>query len=87
MPTTFFTWELVVECSVAVQYYLKSQPHYTANYYFINIKAILASHEGIHMVMISRGIARITQRGVLNSVDPCSVQTDSLTDKTLGHQR
>ena len=27
----------------------------------------------------SRGVARITQRGVVNSVDPCSVQTDSLT--------
>ena len=53
MPTTFFTWELVVECSVAVQYYLESQPRYTANYYFINIEAILASHKGIRMVRLS----------------------------------
>ena len=33
------------------------------------------------------GVARITHRGVLNSVDPYSVETDSLTDKTLDHQR
>ena len=31
--------------------------------------------------IIIRGIARITQRGVLNSVDPYSI--DRFTDKTL----
>ena len=30
-----------------------------------------------------RGVARITQRGSLNSVDPCSVQTYSLSDEHL----
>ena len=32
---------------------------------------------------IEQEVARIIQRWALNSVDPCSVQTDSLTDKHL----
>ena len=45
MPTTLFTLELVVECFVAAQYYLESQPYYTEDY--------LASHEATHVVMVS----------------------------------
>ena len=30
MPTTLFTWELIVECSVT-QDYLESQPRYSAD--------------------------------------------------------
>ena len=44
MPTTLFTWEPIVECSV-VRDYLQSQPHYSADYQLINIEAISASHE------------------------------------------
>ena len=43
MPTTLFTWEPVVECSVAKDY-LERQPHYSADNQLINTKAILASH-------------------------------------------
>ena len=44
MPTTLFTWELIVECSVAPDY-LESQPRYSADYQLVNIKAISASHK------------------------------------------
>ena len=47
MPTTLFTWEPIVECSVAL-YYLKSQPRYSADYQLVNIEAISASHEAWH---------------------------------------
>ena len=52
MPTTLFTWEPVVECSVA-QDYLMSQLHYSADYQLVNIEAISASHEAMRMVMVS----------------------------------
>ena len=32
MPTTLVIWELVVDCSVVAQYYLESQPRYSADY-------------------------------------------------------
>ena len=47
MPTTLFLWEPIVECSVARDY-LESQPHYSADYQLINIKAISASHKARH---------------------------------------
>ena len=47
MPTTLFTWALVVEGSVA-QDYMESQPHYSADYQLINIEAISASHKARH---------------------------------------
>ena len=52
MPTTLFTWEPVVEGSVA-HGYLESQQHYSAYYQFVNTEVILASHEAMRMVMIS----------------------------------
>ena len=52
MPTTLFTWEPVVECSVA-QDCLESQLCYSADYQSINTEAISASHEVMHMVMVS----------------------------------
>ena len=53
MPTqaTLFTWEPVVERSVARDY-LESQPRYSADYQFVKIKAISASHEAMCMVMV-----------------------------------
>ena len=47
MPTTLFSWEPIVESSVA-QDYLESQLHYSADYQLINIEAISASHEARH---------------------------------------
>ena len=47
-----FTWEPVVESSVALGY-LESQPHYSADYQLVNTEAISASHEAMHMVMVS----------------------------------
>ena len=47
MPTTLFSWEPIVECSVA-RYYLESQPRYSADYQLVNIEAISASHEAQH---------------------------------------
>ena len=47
MPTTLFTWEPIVECSVARDY-LGSQPHYSADYQLINIETISASHKAWH---------------------------------------
>ena len=47
MPTTLFSWEPIVECSVARDY-LESQPCYSADYQLINIKAISASHKAQH---------------------------------------
>ena len=44
MPTTLFSWELIVECSVGWDY-LESQPCYNSDYELVNIKAISASHE------------------------------------------
>ena len=52
MPTTLFTWESVVECSVA-QDYLESQPCYSADNQLVNIEAILASHKAMSVVMVS----------------------------------
>ena len=52
MPTTLFTWEPVVECSVAWDY-LESQPHYSADYQVANIEAISANHKAMLVVMIS----------------------------------
>ena len=52
MRTTLFTWESVVECSVAKDY-LESQPRYSAYYQLVNTEAISASHEAIRMVMVS----------------------------------
>ena len=52
MPTTLFTWELVVECSVA-QDYLESQLRYSADYELVNTEAISASHKAMRMVMVS----------------------------------
>ena len=52
MPTTLFTWEPVVECSVA-QDYLESQPHYSSDYQLINTEAISESHEAMCVVMVS----------------------------------
>ena len=52
MPATLFTWEPVVECSVA-QDYLESQPHYSADYQLVNTEAISASHKAMHIVMVS----------------------------------
>ena len=47
MPTTLFSWELIVECSVARDY-LESQPRYSADYQLVNIEVISASHEARH---------------------------------------
>ena len=47
MPATLFSWESIVECSVA-WYYLESQPRYSADYQLVNIEAISASHEAQH---------------------------------------
>ena len=52
MPTTLFTWESVVECSLA-QDYLKSQPCYSADYQLVNTETISASHEAMRLVMVS----------------------------------
>ena len=52
MPTTLFTWEPVVKCSVARDY-LESQPRYSASYQVVNTKSILPSHEAIRAVMVS----------------------------------
>ena len=52
MPTILFTWEPVVECSVA-QDDLESQPCYSADYQLVNTKTISASHEAMHVVMVS----------------------------------
>ena len=52
MPTTLYTWEPVVECSVA-QDYLESQLCYSADYQLVNTEAISASHETMRVVMIS----------------------------------
>ena len=52
MPTTLFTWEPVVECSVA-QDYLESQPHYSADYQLVITEAISASYEAMRVVMES----------------------------------
>ena len=51
MLTTLFTWEPVVECSVA-QDYLESQPCCSADYQLVNTEIISASHEAICMVMV-----------------------------------
>ena len=51
MPTTLFTLEPVVECSVA-QDHLESQPHYSADYKLIITEAISASHKAMHLVMV-----------------------------------
>ena len=47
MPTTLFSWELIVGCSEA-WYYLENQPRYSADYQLVNIEAISASHEAQH---------------------------------------
>ena len=52
MPTTLFTWEPIVEYSVA-QDYLDSQRHYRADYQLVNTETISASHEAMRMVMVS----------------------------------
>ena len=52
MPTTLFTCEPVVECSVAWDY-LESQLSYSADYQLINTEAISASHEAMRMAMVS----------------------------------
>ena len=52
MPITLFTWEPVVECSVAWDY-LESQPCCSADYQLVNTEAISASHEAMHVVMVS----------------------------------
>ena len=52
MPTTLFTWEPVVKCSVA-QDYLDSQPHDTAEYQFVNTEALSESHKAMRVVMVS----------------------------------
>ena len=44
MPTTLFSWEPIVECSVARDY-LESQPRYSADHQLVNTEAISASHE------------------------------------------
>ena len=49
MPTTLFTWEPIVEFSVALDY-LDSQLHYSTDYQLVNIEAISASHEPRHML-------------------------------------
>ena len=41
-----------MECSVA-QDYLESQPHYSGDYQLVSIEAISASHEAMHVVMVS----------------------------------
>ena len=48
MPSTLFSWEPIVECSVARDY-MESQPRYSADYQLVNIEAILASHEAWHV--------------------------------------
>ena len=59
MPTTLFTWEPVVECSV-VWGYLESKPHYGADYQLINTKAISASHEAMCVAMVNN-LSRLTR--------------------------
>ena len=45
MPTTLFTWEPVVECSVAQDY--------CVDYQLFNTEAISASHKAMRVVMVS----------------------------------
>ena len=52
MPTTLFTSEPVLECSVA-QGYLESRPQDSADYQLVNTEAISASHKAMLMVMVS----------------------------------
>ena len=52
MPTTLFTWELVVECSVS-RVFLESQPHYVKVIKSLNIEAISAHHVAMLMIMVS----------------------------------
>ena len=47
MPTTLFTWEPVVECSVALDF-LESQPRDSADYQLINTEAISAATKQCH---------------------------------------
>ena len=54
MPTTLFTWELVVEYSMVVWDYLESQLRYNADYQLINIEAISASHKAMCVVMVAK---------------------------------
>ena len=50
----FVTWEPVVECSVAWDYwYLESQPHYSTDYLFDNIEVNSGSHKAMCMVVVS----------------------------------
>ena len=60
MPTTLFTWELIVKCSV-VWDYLESQPRYSADYQLVNIKAISASHEARHVRGYGKLFIKLTQ--------------------------
>ena len=52
MPTTLFTWELVLECSVAYGY-LESQLCDSTDDQLINTEAISASHKVMRVVMVS----------------------------------
>ena len=47
-----FTWEPVLECSVA-QDYLESQLCYSADYELVNTEAISASHKAMCVVMVT----------------------------------
>ena len=51
MIATLFTWEPVVE--LVAQDHLESQQQYSADYQFVNIKTISASHKAMFMVMVS----------------------------------
>ena len=84
MPTTLFTWEPVVECSVA-QDYLESQQHDSAaglstNYQFINTEAISASHEAMpHKYFNNTAIVtivahRLSACACMQSASACNIQ-------------
>ena len=55
MPISLLTWQLVVECSVAWDYW-ESQPCYSANHQLVNIKAISASHEAMRLVLVYKTV-------------------------------
>ena len=80
MPTTLFTWESVVECSVA-QDYLESQLWDSADYQLFNTEAISASHEAMphkyynnNITIVSIVAHRLSACVCRQSTSACNIQ-------------
>ena len=79
MPTTLFTWEPVVECSVA-QDYLESQLWDSADYRLVNTEAISASHEAMphkyfnNIAIVSVVAHRLSACACMQSTSACNIQ-------------